>query len=142
MKRRKTKAELAAGSMLAIHRSQAYSESHLVTFRLGVLEALARLKSGGAPEDWALIVECLNLAQVRASQISMALVPPLMEADAVMGKLKDQYAADKTLKLAEVDYEPLAYALEIFDQILVNSSPYQMQLAGEEVKRIINESRS
>lgn len=116
------------------------------TFREGEVDldivkirgAYERLKDGSADEgDFLLAGLAINMAKVRALEISEFLANEIEKAQDAMNRCRERYLKHKRFGFDGPGIQAMDYAIEANEEILVNSSPKQMQMAADVVRRVL-----
>ena len=100
--------------------------------------AYERLKDGTADEDDFLLAGLvINMTKVRAMEISEFLADEIEKAQDAMNRCRERYLKHGRFGFDGEGLKAMEYAIEAHDEILVNSSPKQMQDAADVVRRVL-----
>lgn len=100
--------------------------------------AYERLKDGSADEDDFLLAGlAINMAKVRAMEISEFLADEIEKAQDAMNRCRERYLKHGRFGFDGIGIQAMDYAIEAHDEILVNSTPKQMQMAAEVVRKVL-----
>ena len=100
--------------------------------------AYDRLKDGTADEDDFLLVGlAINMAKVRAMEISEFLANEIEKAQDAMNRCRERYLKRGRFGFDGIGIQAMDYAIEAHDEILQKSSPKQMQMAAEVVRKVL-----
>lgn len=100
--------------------------------------AYDRLKDGTADEDDFLLVGlAINMAKVRAMEISEYLADEIEKAQDAMNRCRERYLKHGRFGFDGIGIQAMDYAIEAHDEIVQKSSPKQMQMAAEVVRKVL-----
>lgn len=100
--------------------------------------AYDRLKDGTADEgDFLLAGLTINMAKVRAMEISEFLADEIEKAQDAMNRCRERYLKHGRFGFDGEGLQAMEYAIEAHEEILVHSSPKQMQDAADVVRRVL-----
>ena len=100
--------------------------------------AYERLKDGTADEDDFLLAGlAINMAKVRAMEISEYLADEIEKAQDAMNRCRERFLKHGRFGFDGEGLQAMEYAIEAHDEILVNSSRKQMQDAADVVRRVL-----
>lgn len=100
--------------------------------------AYDRLKDGTADEDDFLLVGlAINMAKVRAMEISEFLANEIEKAQDAMNRCRERYLKHGRFGFDGIGIQAMDYAIEAHDEIVQKSSPKQMQMAAEVVRKVL-----
>lgn len=100
--------------------------------------AYERLKDGTADEDDFLLAGLvINMTKVRAMEISEFLADEIEKAQDAMNRCRERYLKHGRFGFDGEGLQAMEYAIEAHDEILVHSSPKQMQDAADVVRRVL-----
>lgn len=124
--------------------SRPFEDSEVLALRLSIETAWGSLRAFNATEGAVVLLEqCFQHALIRAESISHELIPSLIAGIAAIDRMRTRAA--KGYKLGP-DAEALVSvpgAIMIYDEILINSSPLQMdQAKAESERRLANKAGS
>ena len=111
-----------------------------------VKAAFASMRAGQTPasneEHLDLIAHALGVACIRAGQIAgekpedNIMLPPLISANSAMRKVLTRFKRFKKWEMLPPEIEAVDWALEIYETILLASSPAQMTEAADMRMRV------
>lgn len=107
-----------------------YEEREIVHDLLRIRAAYDRLKDGGADqEDFNRVAVAINLAKVRAMEISEPMANEIEIAQDAMMACKTRYQKHGRFGFDGPSIQAMDYAVEAYEVILSESSPKQMENA-------------
>lgn len=107
-----------------------YREDELSTDMLRIRTAFDRIKEGTADqEDFNRVGVAINLAKIRALEISEELADGIERGQDAMVRCKQRFEKTGRWGFDGEGLQDMAYAMEAHEAILVESSPKQMENA-------------
>lgn len=109
---------------------RAYEEREVAHDLLRIRSAFDRLVEGTADqEDFKRVGVAFNLAKVRAMEIDESLADEIEKSQDAMMRCKERYQKNGRFGFDGEGLKVCRYALDAHEEILVNSSPKQMENA-------------
>ena len=119
-----------AAALNPILLSTPLTPAETMTMKLQLREAFEAIRTGaGTRDDFDHMVISYNAWQVLAEDISDALCEQMLPAGAALMRAKERVLAGKSLLWDGAAIEPLQIFMDIYDEIIDNVSPNQVQNA-------------
>lgn len=119
-----------------VQRCQPTTADTCLTVGLRIQSSLTAMRTGqGSGHDFNVLASAINLGIVRAEAIAPEALDVMLQAQAALLEVLDLYARHRRYAFTGPGLSAVVTAIELYEQVLANSTPAEMDAAADEVMR-------